>query len=40
MDLHDYLCELCGCEVLHIYGDYHRSPEDTGRYAWGMRKEN
>lgn len=33
-----YLAELCGYEVLHIYGDYHRSPEDTGRYVWILRK--
>lgn len=33
-----YLAELCGFEVLHIYGDYHRSERDTGRYVWILRK--
>ena len=35
-----YLAELCGYEVMHIYGDYHRSPEDTGRYVWVLRKKD
>ena len=33
-----YLAELCGFEVVHIYGDYHGSTEDTGRYVWILRK--
>ncbi len=33
-----YLLELCGFEVLHRYGDYYRSEEDTGRYVWVLRK--
>ena len=33
-----YLAELCGFEVLHIYGDYHRSDADTGRYVWVLRR--
>ena len=35
-----YLAELCGFEVLQIYGDYHRSTEDTGRYVWILRKKD
>lgn len=34
-----YLVELCGFEVLHIYGDYHKSTEDTGNYVWVLRKK-
>ena len=34
-----YLLELCGFEVLHRYGDYHRSEEDTGRYVWVLKKK-
>ena len=34
-----YLIELCGYEVLNIYGDYHGSEEDTGHYVWVMRKK-
>lgn len=33
-----YLAELCGYEVLNVYGDYHRSTQDTGRYVWVLRK--
>ena len=34
-----YLAELCGFEALAVYGDYHRSAEDTGRYVWVLRKK-
>ncbi len=34
-----YLAELCGYEVLAVYGDYHRSAEDTGRYVWLLRRK-
>ena len=34
-----YLLELCGLEALHVYGDYHRTTEDTGRYVWIIRKK-
>ena len=34
-----YLAELCGFEVMKIYGDYHGSTEDTGRYVWILRKK-
>ena len=33
-----YLAELCGFEVVQIYGDYHGSTEDTGRYVWILKK--
>lgn len=33
-----YLIELCGFEVLHIYGDYYGSEADTGNYVWVLRK--
>lgn len=33
-----YLAELCGFEVVEIYGDYHKSTEDTGHYIWVLRK--
>ena len=33
-----YLIELCGFEVLHIYGDYHGSEADTGNYVWVLKK--
>ena len=35
-----YLAELCGWEVTDIFGDYHGSREDTGRYVWVMRKKD
>lgn len=34
-----YLIELCGFEVVEIYGDYYKSTEDTGRYVWVLRKK-
>ena len=34
-----YLIELCGLEVVDCFGDYHGSREDTGRYAWVLRKK-
>ncbi len=34
-----YLAELCGFEVVEIYGDYHRSTADTGRYVWVLKKK-
>ena len=33
-----YLAELCGFETVRIYGDYHGSTEDTGRYVWILKK--
>lgn len=33
-----YLIELCGFEVVEIYGDYYGSTEDTGKYVWVLRK--
>ncbi len=34
-----YLIELCGFEVVQIYGDYYKSTEDTGKYVWVLRKK-
>lgn len=34
-----YLIELCGFEVLNIYGDYHKSTEDSGNYVWILKKK-
>ena len=34
-----YLIELCGFEVVEIYGDYYKSTKDTGRYVWVLRKK-
>lgn len=34
-----YLIELCGFEVLQIYGDYHKSTGETGNYIWVLRKK-
>ena len=35
-----WLAELCGFEVIAIYGDYHRGAEDaTGRYVWILKKK-
>ena len=34
-----YLLELCGWEVMDIFGDYHGSREDTGRYVWLLKKK-
>lgn len=33
-----YLIELCGFEVVEIYGDYTGSTEETGNYIWLLRK--
>ncbi len=35
-----YLVELCGFDVLQVYGDYYGSTEDTGRYVWVLRKKS
>ncbi len=35
-----YLIELCGFEVVQIYGDYHKSIEETGNYVWVLRKKS
>ena len=35
-----YLAELCGYEILQIYGDYHKNTEDTGNYVWILRKKD
>ena len=34
-----YLAELCGFEVLNLYGDYHGSQEETGSLIWLLRKK-
>ena len=34
-----YLIELCGFEILNVYGDYYESTEETGRYVWVLRKK-
>lgn len=33
-----YLIELRGFEVVEIFGDYHKSKEDTGNLVWVLRK--
>ena len=33
-----YLIELCGFEVVEVYGDYHGSTAETGHYVWVLRK--
>ena len=33
-----YLIELCGFEVVTVYGNYHKSTDDTGHYIWILRK--
>ena len=33
-----YLIELCGFEVVAIYGNYYKSTEETGHYIWILRK--
>jgi len=33
-----YLIDLCGFEIVKIYGDYHFSEEVSGAYAWLLRK--
>jgi glutamate racemase len=32
------LAELCGFDVIAIYGDYHKSTADTGNYVWILKK--
>ena len=34
-----YLIELCGFEVVEIYGDYYKSTEETGSLIWILRKK-
>ena len=34
-----YLIELCGFEVVQVYGNYYKSTEDTGNYVWILRKK-
>lgn len=33
-----YLAELCGFDVIAIYGDYYKSTADTGSYVWILKK--
>lgn len=33
-----YLIELCGFEVVEVYGDYHKSTDFTGNFIWVLRK--
>jgi len=33
-----YLAEICGYEVVKIYGNYFKSEEYTGRFIWVLRK--
>ena len=35
-----YLAELCGYEIVQIYGDYFGSTDDTGNYIWILRKRS
>ena len=35
-----YLAELCGFEIVEIYGDYRFSTENTGNYVWILRKNS
>ena len=32
-----YLIEICGFEVVEIYGDYHKSTKETGNYVWILK---
>ncbi len=34
-----YLIELCGFEVIQVYGNYYKSTEETGNYVWILRKK-
>lgn len=33
-----YLIELCGFEVVEVYGNYYKGTEETGKYVWVLRK--
>lgn len=33
-----YLIELCGFEVVEIYGDYYKHKQENGRLVWVLRK--
>ena len=35
-----YLAELCGFEVVAVYGDYHKTTSETGHYVWVLKKSN
>ena len=35
-----YLIELCGFEVVQIYGNYYKSTAETGNYVWILRKKS
>lgn len=34
----EYLVELCGFEVIAVYGDYHWTPAQNGNLIWVLRK--
>ncbi len=34
-----YLIELCGFEVVDIYGDYCKNTDETGNYLWVLKKK-
>lgn len=34
-----YLIEICGFEVVQIYGNYYKSVEETGNYIWVLKKK-
>lgn len=34
-----YLIELCGFEVVDVYGDYYKGPSTTGNFVWLLRKK-
>lgn len=34
-----YLIEICGFEVVQIYGDYYKNRDETGNYIWILKKK-
>lgn len=34
-----YLIEICGFEVVEIYGDYYKSTKESGNYVWILKKK-
>ena len=34
-----YLIELCGFDVVQVYGNYYKSTAETGNYIWILRKK-
>lgn len=33
-----YLIELCGFEIVEIYGDYYKHKQENGRLVWVLNK--